>query len=436
MTIDSPPRVQQRPHDCAGWPICLKTWENGAVSSSVLTHRFDEPSANSSATDNLVELPDEFVLPRYGGHCLADVMPAVARSLGLDDREWSGRSAPADPMAALPQARHWVVMLVDGMGRNLVQEHASLAPFLTRMNSIPDMTCAVPSTTATSLTCLGTGMEPGHHGTLGYTFRSPEGPIMNALSWANGPDPLTMQARPTAFERLAEHGVETFSIGPAGFATSGLTQSGLRGPRYLSVRDEDDIDLRAELVADTLRGTTASVSYVYERSLDHVGHGSGCRSAQWRRRLTWTDELVEAIGEVLTPDSALVVTADHGMVDVPEDHMIIAEDQAGLLADVDELGGEPRTRHVYTDHPDEVAERWRSILADRAMVLTADQALHMGLLGKWDPAMRNRLGDVLAFMRGQWAVMTRQMPREMSLIGMHGSLTDDEMLIPLLYCEG
>ena len=102
--------------------------------------------------DNLVELPDEFVLPRYGGHCLADVMPAVARSLGLDDREWSERSAPADPMAALPQARHWVVMLVDGMGRNLVEEHASLAPFLTRMNSIPDMTCTVPSTTATSLT--------------------------------------------------------------------------------------------------------------------------------------------------------------------------------------------------------------------------------------------------------------------------------------------
>ena len=73
--------------------------------------------------DNLVELPDEFVLPRYGGHCLADVMPAVARSLGLDDREWSGRSAPADPMAALPQARHWVVMLVDGMGRNLSLIH-------------------------------------------------------------------------------------------------------------------------------------------------------------------------------------------------------------------------------------------------------------------------------------------------------------------------
>ncbi|MEA5634495.1 MAG: hypothetical protein R5N92_09515, partial [Cutibacterium granulosum] len=75
------------------------------MSSNVHTHRFDEPSANSSAMDNLVELPDEFVLPRYGGHCLADVMPAVARSLGLDDREWSERSAPADPMAALPQAR-------------------------------------------------------------------------------------------------------------------------------------------------------------------------------------------------------------------------------------------------------------------------------------------------------------------------------------------
>jgi hypothetical protein len=39
---------------------------------------------------------------------------------------------------------------------------------------------------------------------------------------------------------------------------------------------------------------------------------------------------------------------------------------------------------------------------------------------------------VLVALRGDWAIMTSAFPREYTLIGMHGSLTPAEMLVPLL----
>ncbi len=365
--------------------------------------------------------PEDLVLPDHDGHTLAALLPGVGGLL----------TGGGGPHLDLPRAERYVVVLVDGMGRRLLDDHESLAPHLSRMERSDVLTCAVPSTTATSLTSLGTGLAPGSHGILGYTFRSPEGVVMNALSWANGGVPEQLQPRPTAFQALAAAGIEVTSVGPARFERSGLTRAGLRGPRFVPVRDEEDIDLRTDLVAQAARTDGPSLTYVYERSLDHVGHGQGCRSAAWRRQLSWVDELVEALAESLEPGTALVVTADHGMVDVPHERFILAEDEAGLLADVDDLAGEPRLRQVYTARPEDVARRWRATLSDRAVVLTAGEALDAGLLGDWDPAMRPRLGDVLALMRQDHAVMTRRMPQELGLVGMHGSLTADEMLIPL-----
>ena len=90
----------------------------------------------------------------------------------------------------------------------------------------------------------------------------------------------------------------------------------------------------------------------------------------------------------------MVVTADHGMIDVPGGHRVMVEDEGGLLAEVDLLAGEPRFRHIYTRRPDEVAQRWRRVLGDRAQVVIGDDAVAAGLFGPVDTSTRSRFGDV------------------------------------------
>ena len=314
-----------------------------------------------------------------GPQTLSDLVPAMGRVLT------GQRSAGL----GLPEARRYVFLLVDGMGRENLEQSRHLAPALSDMQVCHDLTCQVPSTTATSLSCIGTGAVPGRHGVAGYTFRAPSGQAMNALSWANGDDPEVVQPHPTAFEDLVAAGVTVSSVGPARFERSGLTRASLRGPRFVAVRNEDDVDERVRKTLAASQGGEVSLTYVYERSLDHVGHGEGWQSAAWRSRLMWVDDLVGALLDELDPGTALVVTADHGMIDVPQDHRVMVEDEGGLLADVDLLAGEPRFRHIYTRRDD-------------------------------------------------WAIMSRATPKELSLVGMHGSLTPQEMRIPLLaqVCEG
>lgn len=373
--------------------------------------------------------PEELLIPRGDGATLARLVPAIGAH--LTGGSASGEAAE-DPFG-LPHASRYVLLLVDGMGEELLEANSRLAPQLSGMQRAEaTVTCAVPSTTATSLSCLGTGCLPGRHGVLGYTFRSPVGGmVMNALSWQHGDDPLVVQPHPTAFEELSRVGVAVSSVGPERFEKSGLTRASLRGPAFLGVRDEHDIDLRVDLARQGSEAGEPSLCYVYERSLDHVGHGHGCASTAWRRRLGWVDELVQALSEGLAPGTVLIVTADHGMIDVPTDHRILIEDEPGLSADLDEMAGEPRFRQLYTRRPEQVAARWADQLGEQATVLTAQQAIDLDLFGVWDPVLRNRLGDVLVAMRGDWAVMTQKVPQELGLVGMHGSLTRAEMTIPL-----
>jgi hypothetical protein len=144
--------------------------------------------------------------------------------------------------------------------------------------------------------------------------------------------------------------------------------------------------------------------------------------------------MCERLREALPDDVTLVVTGDHGMVDILPAHMILVEDEPGLMAGVSALAGEGRFRQLYVDddRPKRVAQRWRDHLGDRAWVRTRDEAVDEGWFGPVADDVRERYGHVLVAMRDAWAVMTRQYPRELNLVGMHGSLTEAEMLVPLL----
>jgi hypothetical protein len=272
---------------------------------------------------------------------------------------------------------------------------------------------------------------------VGYTSRVPDsGEILNALTWDSDLDPRLYQPKRTFFERACEDGVAVSSVSIERFRGSGLTEAALRGADFIAFQHEHQEDRRIELIAAAAQRGSRSLVYAYERELDHCGHALGCESPQWLLHLSRIDAMCERLRDALPDDVRLIITGDHGMVDVPKSGQILAEAEPELTAGVSALAGEGRFRQVYVDRdqPSRVAHRWQERLGDMAWVRTRDEAIDEGWFGTVDDRLRERYGHVLVAMRDRFAVMTAQFPRELELVGMHGSLTPAEMVVPL-FCD-
>ena len=362
---------------------------------------------------------------------LARVLPAVATSLGVP-----GLHRPGD--RELPPAGGAVVVLVDGLGAHLLARRGGHAPFLRSLLADPatsrTLGCGFPSTTATSMGTFGTGTLAGEHGLVGYEAYDPAAEVVfNELSWEDGPDPLRWQPQPTVFEAAAAADLPVVRIGPRHFDGSGLTRAALRGGRFVAARDlAGGVD--ATLAA--LRADPASLVYLYWGEVDKIGHVHGCTSWQWGEELESVDAELARLARLLPPDVALHVTADHGMVDVPEETRLDLTVDTELAAGVRHYSGEPRCvqLHVEPGADGDVLATWRARLGDDALVMSRDQAVADGWFGAVAGRVSPRVGDVIAAMTGPVAVSDarRHRPELRALVGLHGSVTDDEVAIPWL----
>jgi len=387
--------------------------------------------------------PPPIPLPRYGEASIADLVPSLLHAVGAAD-------LPA-PLAVEP-ARAICLLVVDGLGWELLRDHAAEAPFLTAAGGIA-LTAGFPSTTAASIGSLGTGRPPGEHGLVGYTMLLPgEAAPMNNLSWARyglpgswpgaPPDdgdlihravPEQVQPEPTAFERAAAAGVTVTLVGPRQHASSGMTRAVLRGGRYRSAFTLSDL---VAVSATSLAEPEPQLVYAYNPDLDLVGHIRGVDSDAWRLQLAEVDQAAAALAERLPAGCLLAVTGDHGMVDLAPSQRLDVGDLPELMAGVRVLGGEARARHVYAEPgaAEDVLATWRDVLGDRMWVVSGDEAIAAGWFGPTVPdRIRPRIGDVVAAAFAQVGVMQRAVdPAHARMQGHHGSMTAREQLVPLV----
>jgi type I phosphodiesterase/nucleotide pyrophosphatase len=359
-------------------------------------------------------------VPRYGAGALADLPGSVLAALGVPD---------SPNVLDLPAVPRVCVLLVDGLGWELLRDHAEHAPFLSTLPG-RSLTAGFPATTATSLASLGTGLPPGGHGLIAIQVPVPgTGRLLNCLKWDDAVDPLTFQPAPTAYQRAAAAGVNVGYVASGRFRDSGLTRATARGAGYLPADSMGQLVAQAEQAL--ISGDRAYVT-VYHPDLDSTGHLYGAGSAHWRHQLRFVDLLAERLADVLPAGSALYVTADHGMVN-PSDRVDVDAEPA-LLSGVAQLGGEARARHLYTapGAAGDVLATWRDLLGSRAWITTRDEAIEAGWFGEVAPGMRARIGDVLAVPHGDLAIIaTEQEPLPSLLVGMHGSMIPAEQLVPL-----
>ena len=367
----------------------------------------------------------EPTLPRYAESSLDALATSVLASLGVPGEPNPLQLAPAERVC---------LVLIDGLGWDLLSTHRAAAPFLSEvaMTSAP-LTAGFPATTATSLASLGTGRPPGQHGMLGYQVAVPGSDrLLNALRWDARVDPVRWQPGSTIFERAESAGIAALRIAPGAFRNSGLSVAAMRGADY---RAADTLGALVSRTVAALGEASPALACVYYGDLDSTGHALGCGSDAWEYQLAHVDKLAEQLVGALPRGTVLHVTADHGMTDVSAADHIDVDAVPELRDGVALLGGEPRARHVYCSPgaAGDVLTAWREVLGDRAWVVTREQAVADGWFGPVDPQFTARIGDVVAAPCGSSAIVaTKAEPRESALAGMHGSLTQSDQLVPLL----
>lgn len=368
-------------------------------------------------------------------YSLADVMPSVAAALGVDIR---------NPLALEP-SRDAVLVLVDGLGAELIRQHADEAPTLAAM-ATRMISAGFPATTATSLTSLAVGAPCSQHGIVGYSFRisDADGPAttFNPLRWtldsADGPSamdrfpPREVQQQPSLLELLTDEGVDVTYVMREDFRESGLTRAAFRADGDFRPAKTLDEIRHGVLDAVSRPSRTRRFAYAYFGHLDLIGHLHGPGSPEWLRSLREVDAFVADLLADLPRDCALVVTADHGMVTA--ENIIDIDASPALLADVAAVAGEARVRHTYARAGSEqsVLAAWRVELAGLARVLSREQALDEQLFGPGRD-YADRLGDVIAIATGGVILARTQHEKmESSLLGHHGANTAAEQHIPLI----
>ncbi|WP_314648203.1 alkaline phosphatase family protein [uncultured Microbacterium sp.] len=355
---------------------------------------------------------------------------AAARSVvGVADDLFSALNGGG---GTLPAASSVVLVVIDGLGALSLRAHSGHARTLsTAMTRKSVATSVFPSTTAAALTSILTGAWPGEHGLVGYQVRDPERDVpVNQLSgWESaGVDPVAWQTAPTIFERAVAEGRGAFAVGLAAYAHSGFSRATLRGSTFSSAGTARD---RVGAAYELAERNPGSVVYCYLPEVDKAGHRHGVASGEWVAAL---EDIDAALSRSVPAGVGVLVTSDHGMLDVPADRQLILDETH--LRGVRWLAGEPRMIHAYVEpdaSPTEVADRWRADLDGLADVATRQDAVDAGLFGpRVTPDSAARIGDLIAVPRGNRAIYdgTAADQRARGMIGQHGGLTPEERQVP------
>jgi hypothetical protein len=364
---------------------------------------------------------------------ICDVLPAAAALLGVPGApDMLGLTDAVGPVARV------AVMLVDGMGWHLLPEMAPDAPLLASVLTggaarLDQLVCTFPSTTPTSLVSLGTGAQPGEHGILGFTLNIPgTDRVLNHIRWRDDPPHSQWQPLPTWFERLARAGVSARAVLPSAFIGSGLTEAAYRGAQFCPTHSGED---HAQRVANELSAAPGLV-YGYVADLDTAAHVFGIGSPQWHDAAAHVDVVLSRLLEALPPDAVLLVTADHGGLNVGADARFDLDADPRLAAGIRVVAGEPRVRYLHTEPgaTADVLATWSELLDGRAEVRSRAAAVATGMFGPVKPRNLPRIGDVVVTCTGDTAVLaTGHEPVETArLVGFHGAATAAEMAIPLI----
>ncbi len=357
------------------------------------------------------------VRPDFEGACVTNLTPALVGGRALD---WFPEAAK--------DARATVLLILDGLGWNALQTNAERLPTLSALDGRP-ITTVVPSTTVVALTSITTGLPPADHGIVAYRMRTSDG-VLNLLRWtlqggAEGPDPEQVQPR------LAFAGQAVPAVTRAEYKETGFTKAHLRGARLAGVHSPSSIAEHCRLLVEA----GERFVYAYYGGIDIVAHMHGQQDGFYPAELAFADRLTGDILDALPSDVALLVTSDHGHVQFRE---TVEIKQLEPMVELQTSEGRFRYLHARPGAADDLLVAAREAFGGLAWIFTRDELCDEGWLGPRapSPGVRRRVGDVVLAAHEPVMFADPTNRGEGKLLSGHGSLTPDEMLVPLLGGRG
>ncbi|MEK7296029.1 MAG: alkaline phosphatase family protein [Actinomycetota bacterium] len=358
-------------------------------------------------------------IPDYLGGCVSNIIPAILGPKGTAD-------IPGWMPSAVRGAHQVVLLVADGLGWNQLQGRAAVCPTLMSMSG-GSITTVAPTTTVSALTSITTGLTPGEHGLVGYRMDM-GGRVMQMLRWGDEKGDLRRMYPPDVIQPCPPFmGAVVPVLSKAELEGSAFTEAHLRGVRACGWRSSSSIAVQVRALLQQRH----SFIYVYYDGIDKIAHERGF-GEYYDAELRLTDRLVADIASVLVPGSVLLVTADHGQVDVGTNTSTPHPDVRALTT---YQSGEGRFRWLHT-RSGTVDELWSAAQehhGHEAWVMRRDELIDGGWFGsRVSDAARQRLGDVALIAHAPTSFDDPADSGPFPLICRHGSLTDDELDVPLL----
>ena len=355
-------------------------------------------------------------VPDYSGACVNNIVPAL-----IQHKEIGEGWIPNEIL----ESNQVVLLVLDGLGYEQYCRYKYLLPSLADFSDNVIST-VFPTTTSTALTSITTGSTPGEHGIVGYKIRVGS-ETLNILRWTTESGPASAEIEPQQFQPIIPfNGESPTVISPAAFVDGGFTAAHLRHTNYAGYWMVSSIAVE---VGSALRGGESFV-YVYYDGLDKVGHIKGF-GLHYEAELRQIDHIVQSIVEELPKGASLIITADHGMVQVGENLTEISPDVLNMATGI---SGE--ARFVWLHAKDQQIERIIDAATEAhgevAWVFTVHDLLNQGWFGRdVSEAARSRLGQVALVVHAETALVPDKKSGP-NLVARHGSVTDEERLVPLL----
>lgn len=363
------------------------------------------------------ELP---ILPDYAGANVRGIVPAL-----LGPGSWRS-GLPAWMPEPVRHADQAVLLVLDGLGWEQLQERRHVAPTISQLVG-GAITTVAPTTTATALSSISTGLTPGEHGLIGYRMLL-GGEVLNVLQWAAGGQDRRRSLPPADVQRYpAFLGQQVPVVSPNELGRTAFTDGHLRGARQVGYRAASSLPVE---VSNQLAAGERFV-YAYYGGIDKIAHERGFGDF-YDAELRFADRLVADLLDALPPGAVLLITADHGQVQVGDN---IVSPSTGLLSLVAEQSGEGRFRwlHAKRGAGDELFAAACDEFAATGWVMRRERMISDGWFGpSVPPPIANRLGDVAIVAHQPVSYHDPLDSGPFELICRHGSMTAAEIYVPLL----
>jgi hypothetical protein len=407
-----------------------------------------------------LELDEQFVYTDYQGGSILNLPASISHWMGAGPFG----AAPLHPQLSITNdtsIQRVILVLVDALALHRLQRWMAdgTAPVWSRLvqnGQLAALTSVVPSTTSSALTTLWTGRSPAEHGVVGYelwlkeygvvsnmilhspiTFENDAGSLVRA-----GFNPEQFLSLPTLGAHLASHGIRSYAMQHRSIIRSGLSQMFLK-----------DVDVHGYLTPSELwvnlrhlveaNPRVRQYFWVYTGQIDHYSHYYHPDDERVAAELgefsrSFEQHFLERLSPKLRKGTLVLLTADHGMIITQKSSQRDLRSHAGLSSLLHILPtGEHRLMYLFLKpgRAQQVRDYFDQAWPGQFIFLDPAQAIDKGLFGPGTPhpLLAERLGDLIVAARGDaylwWA------NKDNPLIGQHGGLSAEEMIVPYLTAE-